>query len=171
MMNMEISFAEETTNGNETKRFSCHLCDFKNTNKGGMTRHFNSTHKGTKRGPNDNTTEAEFNDDKRAKLDEDFEPRLASTQLSDEDDEFDEFDEALLAEAADLDTSSTTIAQCSNKTIARIVNETNFDFGNRSGKTNDKETSKKDPNDQIVNAVLRADFAISSSRLKGLEMR
>ena len=43
-------------------------------------------------------------------------------------DDLDEFEEALLAEDIDLDTSSTTIAQCSNETIARIVNETNFEF-------------------------------------------
>ena len=172
MMNMEMSFVEET-NDVANKRFSCHLCEFKNTDKGGMTRHFNSKHKGTKRGPHDSTTNAAEPSademvDKRAKLDDDFEPDFASTQLSDND-ELDEFDEALLADVDDLDTSSVTIAQCSNETIARIVNETNFNLENRSGKNKEKEATKETQNKSIVSAVLQADFAISSSRMKGME--
>ena len=110
-MSQNSNFSEETLyeNGNGYKKFSCNLCEFTNTNKGGMKRHIDARHKnsGNKRAHEDSN---DCDDpDKRPKIDEDFEPSLASTQIMmDEDDENDDIDEFPLADQNDLDTTSAT---------------------------------------------------------------
>ena len=82
-------------------KFQCNVCDFTNTDKGGMKRHIQAKHKmsGTKRGPEvANEVANDEADNKRPKIDDDFAPSLASTQI---DDELDEFEEVLLAEEED----------------------------------------------------------------------
>ena len=60
-------------------KYLCKLCDFVNTNKGGMKKHIRATYRnvGIKRSELDDTNE--ISDEKKAKTDE-FEPNVTSTQ-------------------------------------------------------------------------------------------
>ena len=115
----------EFNDGNESKRLKCNLCEFSNTDKGGMKRQFHARHKmsGTKRGI-DMVDEEE--EDKRPKLDE-FEPSLASTQI--DDDERDEFEEILLAEDSEY-AGELTVAGYSNDMLAKLGDLTAYEFEN-----------------------------------------
>ena len=175
-MEVETGFLEESssTSGVETKKFLCIFCDFTNYDKGGMKRHIHAKHKttGTKRGPDDSSNSfAPNDDDKRPKLDEDFDPSLASTQVMADDDEKDEFEELFLAEEIELNSTTVTLAGYSNETIARLADETDYDFENLN-ENPEKENlvrSKDNPPNSVIDAVLQADLAITSGRIKGLE--
>ena len=59
---VEKHFYEEVDidiDGNPSKKFQCNLCDFKNSDKGGMKRHIHARHKngGMKRSELDDTNE------------------------------------------------------------------------------------------------------------------
>ena len=98
-----------------------------------MKRHIGLKHKtpGEKREHNERNddTFAE-REDKRPKIDEQFEPDLASTQISeDDDDELDEFEEVLKAEENDYNEDGLSF-QMSDETVARLGSHTLFDFQN-----------------------------------------
>ena len=169
-MSQNSNFSEETLyeNGNGYKKFSCNLCEFTNTNKGGMKRHIDARHKnsGNKRAHEDSN---DCNDpDKRPKIDEDFEPSLASTQIMmDEDDENDDLDEFLLADQNDLDLTSATIAGFSNETLARLgADETTNIEEPEAATINTHQDIQTNP---ILNAMMQADLAITNGRLKFME--
>ena len=143
------------TDGTESKRFQCNICEFMNTDKGGMKRHIHARHKmtGTKRGIDKVNHEEE---DKRPKLD-DFEPSLASTQI--DENEKDEFEEVLLAEDSDY-TGGLTFAGYSNEMLEKLGDLTAYEFENLD---NNGITSTGTDHHNVVNAVINADFALDFS--------
>ena len=66
--------------GKASNRYACNLCDFKNTDKGGMKRHIHAKHRpgGLKRQEHDDNLDYE-GEEKKAKTDN-FEPDTTSTQ-------------------------------------------------------------------------------------------
>ena len=136
-MSQTSQFSEETLyeNGSSYKKFSCNLCEFSNTNKGGMRRHINAKQKSS----NNKRAFEESNDfddqDKRPKIDDCFKPSLASTQIfMDVDDEKDEFE-------AD--------------------ESTNHD----GKKVDENHSQQNNPQNPTVSAMLQADLAITGGQL------
>ena len=160
LLQFENGFTEEDA------KFKCNICEFTNADKGGMKRHIQAKHKmsGTKRG----TDVANDSEEKRPKLDDDFEPSLASTQLMDDD--RDEFEEVLLAEEEDL-AGDSTVAGFSNTFLAKLGDVTGFDFENV-----DKEVemqihneTEEVPDSDIMKAINNADIAIAGGKIISLE--
>ena len=75
LIDFENSVSEEIVSSNGdavvVKKLKCNVCDFMNTDRGGMKRHILRMHRGTKRN-NDTTTDDAA--DKRPKVDT-FEPK------------------------------------------------------------------------------------------------
>ena len=159
LIDFENSFVEEivSTNGDAViKKLKCNLCDFKNTDKGGMKRHILRMHRGTKRN-NDITTDDTA--DKRPKVDP-FEPTLASTQIEDDDLEKDEFEEVLMAEENDYECGDVTVAGYSEEMLAKLGDWTQYEFKEVGGNSETKGHSEAN------NAANEADLKIAKGRLE-----
>ena len=137
------------------------ICSFTNTDTGGMKRHIRSQHKPGKRSHEDDSKE-DAEDGKRPKIDDDFEPPAASTQIMEEDDfdGLDEFEAALMAEENDFDGNGTTFAY-SDEMLAKVGDATNFEIGNLV----ENETATE----ELINTVQQADNVILNARIKVIE--
>ena len=135
--NKGFSNVEDNSGEIMSRSLKCDLCLFTNTDEGGMKRHISRIHKGAKRAHEERTEDSiDDREDKRPKMDDPFEPSLASTQI---DDELDEFDEALMAEQNDYNDEGDSFV-LSDDILDKIGNDTNFDihvFDN--AKDNDKK--------------------------------
>ena len=135
-----------------------------------MKRHIGLKHKtpGEKR-EHDEGTDDTFSEreDKRPKIDEHFEPDLASTQISeDDDDELDEFEEVLKAEENDYNEDGLSF-HMSDDTVARLGNETHFDFQNI--EMEEEENAESEGKQEVVQSVLQADLALMKVKINSLE--
>ena len=145
--------------------YKCDVCSFTNGDIGGMKRHIRAIHKskGEKRNHDESTENDPLDDergeDKRPKTDEHFEPDLASTQISDEDDELDEFDEVLLAEENDCNESNATFG-ISDETLAMLGNETLFEYKNKERNTTGPTNQTTEGDQDVITSVLKADLAV-----------
>lgn len=157
----ENAYSEEVNidmEGISSKRYSCNMCDFKNVDKGGMTRHVNAKHRlgGLKRQGQDESTHQK-GDENKSKTEE-FNPNMTSTQIP----------------KPQLDL---TVSGYSNESLMNLLddkyefnmNDVNVIIDNQ----NHDETTKDTPNETLVtaveDAVLGADNALMSIRISKLE--
>ena len=158
-----ISQPEENVGDSAVMTLKCDQCSFSNTDKGGMKRHTKAKHKPGAKRAHEEEIEGDDGDrdDKRPKIDDNFDPALASTQIEDEEEELDEFDAVLLAEENDYEETELSV-KFSDETLARLGNETKFEFHNI-------EEEEMQTNDEIMKTVLEADLAILQAKIKSVE--
>ena len=161
-----FSVNDEVVEDMTVKTFICDVCAFTNSDIGGMKRHIKAKHRTTASKRSHGDGDGDDNDEreeKRPKIDEVFEPDLASTQISDDDD-LDEFDEVLLAEQNDNDDGEETFG-ISDETLANLGNDTNFVYQDKERVVHEPVNTYQD----VISSVLQADIAILNARIKAIE--
>ena len=165
--NEGFSITEDNSGENTLRIIKCDLCLFTNSNAGGMKRHIARSHKGAKRSHDERAEDSlDDREDKRPKIDDHFEPTLASTQIT-EDDELDEFDAALLAEENDYNDAGDSFV-LSDDLLDKLGNDTHFDIDGYET-TNDNTMQDDNGQQNVIESVLQADIAIMKVKLKALE--
>ena len=157
---VEKHFYEEVDidiDGNPSKKFQCNLCDFKNSDKGGMKRHIHARHKngGIKRSELDDTNE--IPEEKKVKTDEsdEFNPNLTSTQKQ---------------------KLNLTVSKYSNEYLQSLLNdqyELNEELSGIEAPTLEEtlmdDDEKEDMKANVDDAVRTADVALLNIKIKKIE--